>query len=50
MMGEYPQKRELYDKLAAVMDVQATYLASEEDEFITEAAARFGIKGERDAK
>ena len=48
--GRYPQKRELYDKLAAVLEVQAAYLASEEDEFITEAAERFGIKGERDAK
>lgn len=48
--GRYPQKRDLYDALAKVFDVPTSYLASEEEEFITGAAERFGVKGERDAK
>ena len=46
----YPQKRELYDKLASVFGVPSNYLASEDEEFITAASEQYGIKGERDAK
>lgn len=48
--GRYPQRRDLYDTLAKVLEVPACYLASEEEEFITDAAERYGVKGERDAK
>ena len=48
--GRYPQKRDLYDALAKVFEVPASYLASEEEEFISDAAERYGVKGERDAK
>ena len=48
--GRYPQKRDLYDALAKVFEVPTSYLASEDDEFITNAAERFGVKGEQDAK
>lgn len=48
--GRYPQRRDLYDILAKVFEVPTSYLASEDDEFITNAAERFGVKGERDAK
>ena len=57
--GRYPQKRDLYDALAKVFEVPTSYLASEEEEFISDAAERYGVKrseerrgvkGERDAK
>ena len=48
--GLYPQNRDLYDALAKVFEVQTSYLASEDEEFIADAAERFGVKGEREAK
>jgi transcriptional regulator with XRE-family HTH domain len=48
--GRYPQNRDVYSKLATVFEVQPNYLASEDEEFITDAAEKYGIKGERDAK
>ncbi|MDD3193338.1 MAG: helix-turn-helix transcriptional regulator [Oscillospiraceae bacterium] len=48
--GRYPQKRDLYDKLATVFEVPANYLISEDEEFIADAAERYGVQGERDAK
>lgn len=48
--GRYPQNRAVYDKLATVFEVQPSYLVSEDEEFITDAAERFGIQGEKDAK
>ena len=48
--GRYPQKRDLYDSLAKVFEVPTSYLASEDEAFITDSAERYGVKGERDAK
>lgn len=48
--ARYPKRRDLYDSLAKVFEVPTSYLASEEEEFITDAAERFGVNGERDAK
>lgn len=46
----YPQKRELYDKLASVFGVPSNYLASEDEEFITAASEQYGRRGKRQAE
>ena len=46
----YPRKREVYGKLAEVLGVPEGYLKSEEEEFITEAGAQYGRRGEIQAQ
>ena len=48
--GRYPKQRELYAKLAEVLECDVDYLLTEKEAFITESADRFGYRGERDAK
>lgn len=48
--SRYPKKREIYGKLASILGVEVNYLLTEDEEFITEASERYGIKGEQDAK
>ena len=48
--GRYPKQRELYAKLAEVLECDVDYLLTEKEEFITNSAERFGYRGERDAK
>lgn len=45
----YPKSREVYYKLAEVLEVDVNYLLSEDEEFITEAQSKYGYKGRRDA-
>lgn len=45
----YPKSREVYYKLAEVLDVDVNYLLSEGVEFITEAQIKYGSKGRKDA-
>lgn len=48
--GRYPKQRELYAKLAEVLECDVDYLLTEKEAFITESADRFGYRGERDAR
>ena len=48
--GRYPKQRELYAKLAEVLECDVDYLLTEKEAFITDSADRFGYRGERDAK
>lgn len=48
--GRYPKQRELYAKLAEVLECDVDYLLTEKEAFITNSAERFGYRGERDAK
>ena len=46
----YPKKREVYDTLASILDVNADYLRNENEEFITEAGEKHGYRGKRQAE
>lgn len=48
--GRYPKQRELYAKLAEVLECDVDYLLTEKEAFITDSADCFGYRGERDAK
>ena len=48
--GRYPKQRELYAKLAEVLECDVDYLLTEKEAFITDSADRFGYRRERDAK
>ena len=48
--GRYPKQRELYAKLAEVLECDVDYPLTEKEAFITNSAERFGYRGERDAK
>ena len=46
----HPKQRELYGKLAEVLDVDVNYLLTEDEEFISEAQERYGRRGAKDAQ
>lgn len=46
----YPRDRGVYSRLAEVLGVDVNYLLTEDEEFITEAASRYGSKGEAEAR
>ncbi|HPT84497.1 MAG TPA: helix-turn-helix transcriptional regulator [Bacillota bacterium] len=46
----YPRDRGMYYKLAQVLGVDVNYLLTEDEEFITEAASKYGSKGEAEAR
>ena len=48
--GRYPKKREVYGKLAAVFGCNVNYLLTEDEEFISTAAASYGSRGKRQAE
>ena len=48
--GRYPKQRELYAKLAEVLECDVDYLLTEKEAFISDSADQFGYRGERDAK
>ena len=48
--GVYPKKREVYSKMAEVLNVDINYLMTENEEFITEAANKYGLKGSKQAQ
>lgn len=45
----YPKKREIYDTLASILGVDSDYLRNENEEFVTEAAERYGYRGQQQA-
>ena len=48
--NRYPKKRELYQNLADILGCDISYLMSEEESFITEAAEQFGSRGAKQAQ
>lgn len=46
----YPKQREIYAKLAAVLDVSVSELYNENDEFILQAQERYGYSGRKQAE
>lgn len=48
--GRYPRKRELYGKLAEVLECETNYLMTEDEEFISAAANQYGSRGKRQAE
>lgn len=48
--GKYPKKREVYYKIAEVLNVDVNYLMTEDEEFIADANDKFGSKGAKQAQ
>ena len=48
--NRYPKKHDLYQKLSDILGCDISYLMSEEESFITEAAEQFGSRGARQAQ
>lgn len=48
--GRYPKQHELYQKLAATLGCDISYLMTEEEAFITEATEQFGSRGAKQAQ
>ncbi len=46
----YPKKREVYSKLAEALNVDINYLMTEEDGFVTDASAKYGSRGAKQAQ
>lgn len=46
----YPQNREVYTKLAKILDVDTDYLRNENEEFISEASDKYGYRGKKQAE
>lgn len=48
--GRYPKQHDLYRKLADTLGCDVSYLMTEEESFITEAAEQYGSRGARQAQ
>ena len=48
--GRYPKQHELYQKLAGVLGCDVSYLMTEEEAFVTEAAEQYGSRGAKQAQ
>lgn len=48
--GRYPRKREVYAKLAEVLECDVNYLMTENEEFVTGAGEKYGSRGKRQAE
>lgn len=48
--GRYPRKRELYGKLAGILDCPTDYLLTESEGFISSASEQYGSRGRRQAE
>lgn len=48
--GVYPRKREIYYKLAEVLGCDPNYLLTENDDFVLQAAEKYGSRGKRQAE
>lgn len=48
--NRHPRHREIYWKLAEVLDCEVNYLLTEDAEFVTSAAEQYGSKGKRQAE
>lgn len=46
----YPRDRAVYTKLAELFNVDVNYLLTEDEEFMTNVGANYGINGQRQAK
>ena len=46
----YPSDREIYFKLAEILETDKFYFLTEDEEFLTEAASRYGRKGLQEAQ
>jgi transcriptional regulator with XRE-family HTH domain len=46
----YPRKRDVYSKLAAALDVNASYLINEGEAFVLDAADLYGSRGKKGAE
>lgn len=46
----YPQNREVYTTLATILGVNPDHLHNENDDFITDAAAKYGTRGAKQAQ
>lgn len=45
-----PRKRELYWKLAEVLDCEVNYLLTEDEEFVSSASEQYGSRGKKQAE
>ena len=48
--GRYPRYRDLYAKIAEVLECETSYLMTEEESFITEVTENYGSRGAKQAK
>lgn len=48
--GRYPKQHDLYQKLADALGCDVSYLMTEEESFITEAAEQYGSRGAKQAQ
>lgn len=48
--GRYPRKRELYSRLAQVLDTETSYLLTEDEEFVSQASDKYGNRGKLQAE
>ncbi len=48
--GVYPRTQSVYEKLAEVLKCNVNYLKTEEAEFVTEAATKYGSRGQAQAQ
>lgn len=46
----YPKVRDVYDRLAQTLKVDVNYLKTENEEFMTEVASQFGVRGVQQAQ
>ena len=46
----YPQNREVYARLAELLEIDADYLHNENDDFISAASEKYGYRGKRQAE
>ena len=46
----YPQNREIYARLAELLEIDADYLHNENDAFISAASEKYGHRGKRQAE
>ena len=48
--GRYPRKRELYSRLAQVLDTETSHLLTEDEEFVSQASNKYGNRGKLQAE
>ena len=48
--GRYPRKRDVYAKLAEVLECNMNYLMTEDEDFISRASEQYGSRGKRQAE
>lgn len=48
--SSYPKQREIYSRLAKVLNCEQSYLMTEEEAFITEASELYGRRGAKQAE